>query len=145
MEKKVYLAFYKPSKPKSLWHRTIEFFDRSPYTHVEIAIESEKGYDCYSSSHTDGGVRKKKITLKSGKWTLYRIDIKAKDVEERFALEAGKKYDYLGLLSTKLHFIPSGSRKWFCSELCASVLGLSKPHTYGIKKLLKYAEANQIV
>ena len=143
-EEKVYLAFYKPEVPLSWWHKMVQFFDKSKYTHVEIAIPNGDTYDCYSSSHMDGGVRKKAITLKSGKWTLIELkNVNANSIRAKFKYEEGKKYDYLGLISTRLNFLPSNQNKWFCSELCAGLLGLSRPHNYGIHKIHQYALNNQ--
>ncbi|BDH16384.1 MAG: hypothetical protein [Bacteriophage sp.] len=129
-----YLAFYSTSNP-DLLQRAIMLADGSKFCHVEIAVPDNDKFLCYSASHIDGGVRLKRIDLNNGKWTLIPVEIDLDRLKKIFLENNNKKYDYFGLLSTKIYCLPSFPNRWFCSELCSEILGLKNPCNYGVKRL----------
>ena len=134
---KIYLALYKGRKsirhPRDLWPRLsdglVRLLTRSPYSHCEIAVQCSDGlFACYSSSPRDGGVRCKVMRLPSDKWDLIEINKAGTSVSAFFVATQSCGYDWLGVVG-----FPWGLNmrdKWFCSEWCACVLGLPKPHRY---------------
>ena len=135
---KIHLALYKGRKrirhPHDLWPRLsdglVRLFTRSPYSHCEIAVHLSDGlFACYSSSPRDGGVRAKTMPLPPDKWDLIALpNVDAAYVAAYFGQTQGRGYDWLGVVG-----FPWGLNmrdKWFCSEWCACVLGLPKPHRY---------------
>lgn len=139
-----FLAFYiadKEVNPKlRFWDKVTCFFDKSPYSHVELAIPRDDGlFDCYSSSVRDGGVRTKPIDLNTGHWQLMPVTIDLNHAMQVFQAEQGKPYDWLGLISTKYYWFPSRSDAWFCSEICACMCGIWDNGNYGVKRLYEWA------
>lgn len=142
------LAFYKGKGNWIDW--CIRFATRSEYSHVEIIYghperdRSEPQY-CFSSSGRDGGVRFKSILLSEENWDIIQLDwiehfnSKCSSEEyEKFDAELGKKYDFKGiLLSQFFNFGRHDEKRWFCSELCASFIGLPNPQTYSPGSLFK--------
>lgn len=134
---KVYLALYKGRKsgrsPKALAMRFADWVIRKAtrgiYSHCEIAVALGDGvFECYSSSPRDGGVRCKVMRLPSDKWDLIEINKAGTSVSAFFVATQSCGYDWLGVVG-----FPWGLNmrdKWFCSEWCACVLGLPKPHRY---------------
>ena len=134
---KVYLALYKGRKsgrsPKALAMRFADWVIRKAtrgiYSHCEIAVALGDGvFECYSSSLRDGGVRCKVMRLPSDKWDLIEINKAGTSVSAFFVATQSCGYDWLGVVG-----FPWGLNmrdKWFCSEWCACVLGLPKPHRY---------------
>lgn len=134
---KVYLALYKGRKsgrsPKALAMRFADWVIRKAtrgiYSHCEIAVALGDGvFECYSSSLRDGGVRCKVMRLPSDKWDLIEINKAGTSVSAFFVATQSCGYDWLGVVG-----FPWGLNmrdKWFCSEWCAYVLGLPKPHRY---------------
>lgn len=133
----VYLAFYKSSSPTATaWDKTIAFLDGSMYSHVELAVKREDdSYDCYSSSNRDDGIRYKNMKLDPEKWDLVPVDVSSRTVVDKYLENKGCKYDYLGLLATKIKFMKGFKKRWYCSEFCAYVLGYKDYHNYGVKRL----------
>lgn len=136
---RAFLAFYCTEKP-DLLQRLITLVDGSRFSHVELALYNPetKDYTCYSSSHWDNGVRKKVIPLDSGRWTLIPVEVDVQRLEKLYETYKGAKYDYFGLISTKIHKLKSSKNRWFCSEFCAEALGIKKPSTFGVKRLYEY-------
>lgn len=101
----------------------------SKYSHCEIV--GSDGF-CYSSSPRDGGVRKKEIDLKDGKWETFEINVEHKRFEyyknqtilnKFFESTKGQKYDWVAILfsmAVKLGF--EDKNKWYCSEWCCAFL-----------------------
>lgn len=99
----------------------------SVYSHCELVIDGV----CYSASFMDGGVRKKRIDLSSGRWDV--VDIPWAD--KAFALDffertKGAKYDWFGifgsqLLNRRMHDV----NRWFCSEWFGGATQLPHPET----------------
>lgn len=98
---------------------------RGIYSHCEIAYPlSSGGYACYSSSIRDGGVRMKVMPLPDDKWDLIPLEtVPASHLEEVWRAARDKKYDWMGAIGTVLK-IRQSENKWFCSEFCASVMGI---------------------
>ena len=119
---KTYLAFYcgrkTINKPIDLLYRFIDFliriFTGGKFSHVEIAVLTDSGFMCYSSSGRDGGVRKKLIDVNNDNWVLLEID-ETQDLEHYLYLTDKAKYDYIGVLGALLPFIRC-SKRYFCSE-----------------------------
>lgn len=144
---KLYLALYlgrKKENPKSeLFDNLICFIDKSRYSHCELVINfdpnSKRGV-CWSSSPREKAVRKQVITLDHNRWEVYEIDDEyvLDKVEEFFKKEEGKKYDWLGAVSTQLRFIPESVSKWFCSEILAAFFRMYKPNRQTPKDIYEY-------
>lgn len=143
---KIYLALYKGRKqiksPKDIIYRLTDWVirkaTRGEYSHCEIAVRLPDGqFDCYTSSHRDGGVRCKRMELPSDKWDL--IELPKPNLTYGRAMKLwretkGKKYDLSGVLAVKSVFrrlkIRQAPNKWFCSEWCAAVIGFGEPSKY---------------
>lgn len=118
----MYIAFNKSNK--TLLDKLIRFFTKSEYVHCEIVTlkRSDKfyGYSAYPGE----GVRAKWISYDADEWEF--IKIPSVDVKSFMQKTEGKKYDYLGVLGFVFGNNDNPNR-WFCSEWCASVLGLENP------------------
>lgn len=135
-----FLAFYIADKGNR-WDKIISAIDGSPYSHVELAVPKQDGhqtyYECYTSHQAEGGVRMKRMTLDTGKWVLIPIKTDIEYAMRVFNKEKGRRYDWLGLVTTKVKWLPNSSKQWFCSELVAAMLNLKDCHNYGVKRLWK--------
>nr|DAN83254.1 MAG TPA: cysteine peptidase [Caudoviricetes sp.] len=147
----VYLALYKGRKqgtsPKELAQRlmdwAVRWATRGQYSHCEIAVKHSfaDDYHCYSASARDGGVRSKTMPLTPDKWDLIPIrDAEAYDrVLALYQSTRGAKYDYTGALGVVVFMsIRQSARRWFCSEWCATVLGLVEPERFSPNSLAKH-------
>lgn len=103
--------------------RTVTF---SEYSHCELVIDGL----CYSSSPRDGGVRMKYIYLYDGKWDLLNVEADEVKAKEWFVKNAGKKYDWLGAITSILPFRFHKKDRFFCSEACAEMLGIPDAKKY---------------
>ena len=126
---KVQLAFYKGGK--GFISRTIAWWKKSTYTHVEIKI----GDFLYSSSELEGGVRIKSQKLNPAKWDIVDLpflDIKdANNIIKFFDLRLNCKYDWWGIIKSQIFGASRHSEnRYFCSEICAEAIGLSEPNRY---------------
>lgn len=167
MSENIYLAFYKGRKtikqPKDLlaWlsDGLIRLFTKSQYSHCEIAVYDEilqypphitllngmappTQYRCYSASNRDGGVRMKEMPLPADKWDLVPLpNISTKDIHALYQVTKGQGYDLAGVLGIVLP-LPQAPEKWFCSEWCGFVLGISRPWRYSPQMLYEYLKKN---
>lgn len=151
----VCLALYKGRKrgktPRELWQRfadwAVRTATRGQYSHCEIALALGGGqFECYSSSLRDGGVRCKTMPLPVAKWDLIALP-------ERESLSAalqlvwlqtqGRRYDLPGALGVVFKTRQRHDR-WFCSEWCGQVLGLSEPWRFSPNDLAAIARALQV-
>lgn len=118
----MYIAFNKSNK--TLMDKMIRFFTKSEYVHCELVTvkRSDKfyGYSAYPGE----GVRAKWISYDPNEWEF--IKIPSVDVKNFLQKTEGKKYDYLGALGFVFGNNDNPNR-WFCSEWCATVLGLENP------------------
>lgn len=134
----LYLASY---IGKGLWFDgLVRWWTKSDTSHSEIATKNADGiWVGFSSSPRDGGVRFKQIDFDSGHWRLTPLS----DVDEAEAMAEAWRihdtragYDWMGILWAQLFNSGRHNRhRWFCSELCAHVMGLSDPHTYSPGRL----------
>lgn len=137
-----HLAFYLGNNPEAKpWDRLITVIDGSPFSHVELVIKNPSlpCYDCYSSSPRDGGVRHKQMALNPSQWVLVPIKIDMDFAMQFFESQKGRKYDWLGLITTKLTFLRSSKNKWFCSELCAAMCQIPDSGNFGVRRLYQWA------
>jgi len=136
------LALYKGPPKNNLLHTVshnlTKLWTWSKYSHSEIVI----GDYCYSSSARDGGVRKKKIDLNSGRWDV--VDITDNPVVISNALKwfdehEGDPYDYRNIVRFIFPFVGHNKKHWVCYEACGAMLGIDKPHKLDADKLLSEA------
>lgn len=92
------LAMYKGEG--NFYDKLIRAVTFSKYSHCELVINEL----CYSSSPRDGGVRVKYINLHDGKWDLFPINGDDQKAREWFIKNVGKKYDWLGAVTSVLPF-----------------------------------------
>ena len=119
-EPTVWLASYKGPAEGLLYnttHQVIKRVTRSIYSHSEAVILG-KGY---SSSERDGGVRKKDINFRDGKWDYIPVPwVKAADVLGLYNRTDGDDYDFWGLRLFLGIDAPEDEKKWWCSEWVAT-------------------------
>lgn len=108
--------------------RFIQWWSRSIYSHCELVV----GGVCYSSSIMDKGVRAKVIDLDPDKWDVIEQPwADAVAVVEYFKATDSNTYGWLSLIGGQLfnrNQTDIGSQ--FCSEWCASALGIPSPSIY---------------
>lgn len=125
----VYLAFYKGTSSvkgfKGALYRSMDWlirkFTKGAYSHVEIAIPTNAGFACYSSSIMDGGVRCTAINVHSGNWDLVPIDCDVATIKAYFEQTKHQKYDFKGAIASTIPFYQSKSKQ-FCSEWCFNAI-----------------------
>lgn len=119
------LAFYK-AEHGNIIDKLIGLWTRGPFSHVELLFSDGVSF---SSSQWDGGVRFKKIDYShKERWSFLDIDGIANESEVKYLANKlrGAKYDWLGIfLYEFLPFNIQNSKKWYCSEICAHLLGLT--------------------
>lgn len=150
---RIYLACYKGRRDGSgaqVW--AARFTDwltrvltRGQYSHCEIAVALDGGqFECYSSSIRDGGVRMKTMPLPSEKWDLIALPDVAGSLKTNlaavFARTQGQRYDLPGALGVVFKTRQRHER-WFCSEWCGQVLGLSEPWRFSPNDLAVIARS----
>ena len=123
------LAFYKA--PGLLGDKLIRFWTRSKYSHCELIINDI----WYSSSMRDGGVRQRTSEARPTEhWDFIEIELShdlALEALAKFDEIKNQPYDLFGILFSQLIKADGHDRgKWFCSEVCAYMLGLKNPHRY---------------
>jgi len=135
--RQIYLALYKGRRDGTGWRVwAARFTDgltrvltRGRYSHCEIAVlehTQASVYTCYSASIRDGGVRCKVMPLPESKWDLIQMESTSEAHErlQRVWTETrGQCYDLMGALGIAFG-LPQNRRRWFCSEWCATALGL---------------------
>ena len=135
--RQIYLALYKGRRDGTGWRVwAARFTDgltrvltRGRYSHCEIAVREHTQasvYTCYSASIRDGGVRTKVMPLPAAKWNLIPLPSTPEAHEQLqrvWAATEGQGYDLMGALGIAFG-LPQNCRRWFCSEWCATALGL---------------------
>lgn len=120
------IAFY-IGKYGTFYDKLISLVTFCKYSHCEIVFNSGV---CASSSIRDGGVRFAHIDL-DYKWDIY--DLHADEFESEviswFKEHDGDKYDLVGAIGSLFHINLSSKDKKYCSEACATVLGLNSTIT----------------
>lgn len=140
------LAMYKGPASNPLYQFTHWFtclWTHSDYSHCELVFggPDEEGMSlCGSSSARDGGVRLKKIDLRTGHWDIYPLpQFTALDHDRAkvwtFSYDDAK-YDWLGLLWFVLPLRFEHPRRFFCSEAVGHMLRLPDPHKLHPQRLL---------
>lgn len=137
----VYLALYKgrSSGLSRLGLAIVRYITKSQYSHCEII----RDYRCYkvgiTSSPSEGGVVRRKIHI-GDDWDTFRINEKVWDAaNDLWNREHGARYDWIGLLRFVIPILNSNSKtRWFCSEFCATVMGLEDPWTYSPASLASF-------
>ena len=150
---KIYLALYKGRRDGTgaqVW--AARFSDwltrvltRGQYSHCEIAVALDGGqFECYSSSIRDGGVRCKTMPLPAAKWDLIELPDSSGSLKTNlaavFAQTQGQRYDLPGALGVVFK-TRQRSGRWFCSEWCGQVLGLSEPWRFSPNDLAGIARS----
>ena len=155
--RQIYLALYKGRRDGTgaqVWAARFtdgltRILTRGRYSHCEIAIRldgqnSEPQYECYSASLRDKGVRMKTMPLPSEKWDLIALPDVAGSLKANlaavFARTQGQRYDLAGALGVVFKTRQRHER-WFCSEWCGQVLGLSEPWRFSPNDLAAVAAA----
>lgn len=114
--------------------RLIHWWTSSIYSHCELVVDGV----CYSSSIMDKGVRGKVIDIDPDKWDV--IDLPwadAADVLEYFKATDSNSYGWFSMIFSQLfNRNQADSDSQFCSEWCASAIGLPNPSTYSPKTLV---------
>lgn len=122
----VKLALYKGKG--TLANSFIRWWAGSQYSHCELVI----GSVWYSSSVMDGGVRCKLIELNPENWDF--IDLPWVDevmVTDYFTKTDYKKYGWITLLWSQLfNRAIQDKNTQFCSEWCASAVGIPSSSVY---------------
>lgn len=118
----MYIAFNKSNK--TLMDKLIRFFTKSEYVHCELVTVKRTDKFYGYSAYPGEGVRAKWISYDPNEWEF--IKIPTVDVKSFMEKTEGKKYDYLGALGFVFGNNDNPNR-WFCSEWCATVLGLENP------------------
>ncbi|MGM8897557.1 MULTISPECIES: hypothetical protein [unclassified Psychrobacter] len=138
-----YLAFYTATH-ETLLDRAISLIDGSPFSHCELVINDlgNQCYDCITSSHRDGGLRRKNIDMSGSHWVLIPVMCDMGYVLRWFNKRQHFKYDYLALFRPKTPGFYNPVYRVSCAEACADMLELVDPGSYGIKKLYKWALNN---
>lgn len=122
----VRIAFYKGRS--RFFNRAVSWWTRGVYSHCELITEyTEDGHAvCWSSSFSDGGVRKKIIQLNPVNWDVIEIEVTERRKNRAinwFELNDGKSYDVIGLFGFIWGSVKDDPNKWFCSEAVAEALG----------------------
>lgn len=126
---------------------------RGQYSHCEIVeFVGDNEYRCHSSSIRDGGVRCKYMPLPAAKWDLIELpnvspqglptvagSLKT-NLAAVFAQTQGQRYDLAGALGVVFKTRQRHDR-WFCSEWCGQVLGLSEPWRFSPNDLAVIARS----
>lgn len=98
--------------------KSIEFFTRSPYSHVAILWEDGSVFEAWPIK---GVVHSKSLGSLHKKTEIDIFEVKTTPEQDQVILkflndQLGKGYDYLGFLGFVFNW--TGERKkWFCSEL----------------------------
>lgn len=117
--------------------RVVTWLRGGDSAHCEVShIWRKEWHNCTSASFMDGGVRQKQIQLTADKWRIYEIPgISVADVDEWFRDNHDKKYDVVGLIGFVWRRIEGSSKRLFCSEAVADIMGLPTPHLYDLRTL----------
>jgi hypothetical protein len=82
----------------------------------------------------DGGVRAKDIEMPADRWRIYEVPARAMP-QAWGLLRASHGYDVLGLLGILWPILGHRTRRWFCSEAVADMLGLPEPQLFDLRTL----------
>lgn len=125
------LALYK-GPPVDDWahtlsHYGIRVWTWSRWSHAELVIDGV----CWSSSARDGGVRRKKIDLASGRWDVFELHVpeaQAQVALQWFLAHQGQGYDYLNIGRFVLPILGQDRDRWVCFESLGAAFGMAGAH-----------------
>lgn len=115
------LIFYKASQG-NIYDKMIAAATCGRYSHVEIKFNDGI---CFSSSPRDGGTRFKQINVSPKNWDIVNLKISSEQENNvRFFCEkeVDKEYDWLAISCFLLPVNVNDAKKWYCSEICSTVL-----------------------
>lgn len=117
--------------------RLVRLIQGGDCAHCEVSYAWEGlTHMCVSSSFLDGGVREHTIVMPPSKWRIYEIKSGyTYEVLEYLDKHRGEKYDWLGLLGFVFRRIKGFSKRKFCSECAAEIIGLKDPWRYDLSLL----------
>jgi len=144
------LAFFKGGQKgiaNKLRHRIVCVFTCGRYSHVELIFPDwVAGHEnSFTSSGMDGGVRFRHIDYSHPKrWKVIPVKwIQKKHIQAIYDWArsfVGKKYDWPGILFTfGLKKKKDKQDQWWCSEICALLVGIF-PYKISPSELLKQAD-----
>lgn len=131
--KTIYLASYKATRPSvaGLLNRFIRWATKSIYSHSEICLGDPFAgpVECLSSVGGEGGVRIKHMQISPAKWDVIALHGVTEGAFWAFYLDnKGSKYDLVGCVRSVLPFVGrEHATRWFCSEVCAAIIGHPEP------------------
>lgn len=132
------LIFYR-AKFGNIVDKLTSMWTSGPYSHCELYFEDID--DCYSASPRENMCRFKKININDGHWEIVDLDDSKYDQKQIIRLaedQLGKPYDWIGIIFSQIFPInKQDPNKWFCSEICAYLLGFDNPHKIDPNKLFK--------
>lgn len=148
------IAFFKGFKSQNPIDWLICIVTMSKYSHCEIVY----GYESFSSSLFDGGVRRKVIDFEKhpNRWDMYDIKLNALKSDKFLKFyehTKNKKYNLLGIIFVYLFGLITYIRndKYYCSDWCyiqiKYLLGYVNPRQINIspKGLFKYLKNKNII
>lgn len=138
-KKLMYYAFYKGDRDTfrhGFFSLLIKILTFGRYSHVELVFPDcilDDNKNCFSSRGMDNpkGVNFKKISFSHPKrwrfipilWIQGNVDINR--IYRAAQRRVGAGYDYQGVIHHYgLHFKNDDPNKWWCSEICAFMLGI---------------------
>ena len=139
-------AFYKAhGASANIWDKLISLWENGPYAHCEVILSGpdDKGlYEIASSKPGKGqGVRITYSALPTEDWDIIESPGNEAAVRQWFVDNAGKVYDYLGLVGFIFRPVPDDKEKYFCSEAIGNALGIKDAWRYdpnSLYSLLQY-------
>lgn len=118
-----------------LFSRLVTLLRGGDSAHCEVAwMWDGAEHECLSASFLDGGVRLKQIVMPPDRWRVYEVTAEHDPVAWHEQHD-GAGYDLLGLLGIVLPTFGHSRKRFFCSEVVASVLGLREPHIFDLRTL----------
>ena len=131
----VYLASYKGTKPgwQGWFERLTRWVTRSAYAHSVIVINYQAGSPGYGASATGAaGVHGAWGHYDTADWDLLPLrHIDDTQVINFLVDHDGEPYDAIGCIRSVLPFVSrEHPTRWFCSEVCATIIGLHEPWRY---------------
>jgi hypothetical protein len=143
----MYISFQKNTG--SFVDNLISYFTKSEIIHCElVTTKSTKDNAFYGySSYPGEGVRCGWIGIDDN-WIILPLnktkfkDLKAQDVKDFYEKTKGRKYDWLGCLGFVFgnHDNP---KRYFCSEWCATVMGIENPSKISPAKLYEIVKNSE--
>lgn len=145
------IAFYKAfeAEDRTFFDWLIAKLDGSDTSHCEFIVDE------YDFSHNRpglpntrlwkfegchamrGGVSQAIVLQDYEGWRVYEYPETMPAIQP-FRVLNGQGYDWVGMITTKLHWFPHFKNRKVCSSYMATRLGLPDPHTWGTGELEAY-------